>query len=252
VNAPTAGPTRRRLVPTGELAEWVAHLWVHDRPAPPHRRERLPPSASAELVIPISQPALWRYLSPDDTDPTEMPGGVMQGPSDRPWLAAVEGALHVAGVRFRPGGLVALFGPEALAATRRCLPLATWRRAALAGWREALGALPDDAARLHWLQRQLQAQWAQQRAQAGAPDDRLREAIRAFEAGASRVAPVQQASGLSPARFSTRFSALVGLPPRTVLRLLRVAEAPLPVAEEPAPSADLGPMAAADRPDQTG
>ncbi len=232
MNAPPAGPSRRRLVPTGELAEWVDHLWIHDRPAPPHRREWLPPSAAAEFVIPLSQPAVWRFLHPEDSEPAELPDGVLQGPCDRPWLAAIDGPLHVAGVRLRPGGLVALFGPEALTATRRCLPLATWRRAALSGWRAALLELPDDAARLHWLQRQLLAQWALQRERTGPPDDRLRDAIRAFEGGADRVAPVQQASGLSPARFSTRFSELVGLPPRTVLRLLRGLNVAMPAVGE--------------------
>lgn len=224
-----------RRAPTGELADWVESLWVHDRPPLPYVDEWLLPQAGADLVVPLSEDRIWRWLPGDVDAPTALLGGVFQGPHEQPWRRATGGALHVAGVHFRPGGAVAVLGAVAAEGIGRCLPLAGWRDGAFVAWRDALRAAPDDDARLDLLEARLNACWTGTRLREPPPDPRVADALRAFAAGAARVGPVQRASGMSPAAFSRAVRRLVGLPPRTLLRLQRLSDAVAAVAAgEPA------------------
>lgn len=210
-----------RLVhrPARPLAAVVDTLWAQRRGALPHAREALLPTGCADLVIALhDDPPSRGAIGAETLLP--MRGGVLQAAGDAAWWRGTGGAASdVVGVHFRPGGATALLGGLALELRDGVVALADLD----AGWRELrerLGEEPSLPRRLALLDAELTARLLQQAPPA--TDPAIDATIAAFVGGATRVEAVQRASGLSPARFSERFTRRVGLPPKRFARVQRL------------------------------
>ncbi|HLO95457.1 MAG TPA: DUF6597 domain-containing transcriptional factor [Burkholderiaceae bacterium] len=191
------------LRPTGLLHSHVDSLWYSARGPLPHARERFLPTGCADIVVPLRQDQLIRYDGEHDTQARRLRGAIVQGPFDRFGVRGTEGASAVVGVHFKPGGAAAFLG-GALPALRNRTELledlwGPWAR----DLRERLQAAGSPQQVLRRLQELLL-----QRLRDAAPLDPLAvfaiDAFRRDPAGA-RVAPVQRASGCTPAQFIRRF-----------------------------------------------
>lgn len=208
--------------PAPPLAAHVDCLWYSARGALPHTRERSLPTGCADIVVPLLQDHLVRYDDAQGHAARRLHGAVVQGAHDRFGVRGTEGPSAVVGVHFRPGGAAAFFA-GALPALRNRTELLEdlWgppartlreRMQAAASPQQALQVMHD-----HLLQRLMAAP---------APDPLAAFAVLAFrrDPGGARVAPVQQASGSTPAQFIRRFEQAVGLTPKRYARVLRLGE----------------------------
>lgn len=205
--------------PSGPLRAHVDSLWYGARDALPHTRERCLPTGCADIVVPLLQDHLIRYDGEHDTRARRLRGAIVQGPSDRFGVRGTEGPSVVVGVHFTAGGAAAFFGGALPALRNRTELLEDLWGAPARALREQLQAATSPAHALQRLEKCLL-----QRLRTAAPPDPLSEfAIAAFrhEPSLARVAPVQSASGCTPAQFVQRFEQAVGLTPKRFARVLR-------------------------------
>lgn len=208
-----------RLRPSGPLHAYVDSLWYGARDALPHARERYLPTGCADIVVPLLQEHLVRYDGEHHTQARRLRGAIVQGPFDRFGVRGTEGPSVVAGVHFTPGGAAAFFGGTLPALRNRTELLEDLWGPSARELREHLQAATspqDTLQRLNeFLLRRLH--------HAPAPDPLAGFAIAAFhnDPTRARVAPVQSASGCTPAQFIRRFEQAVGLTPKRYARVLR-------------------------------
>lgn len=205
--------------PAGPLAAHVECLWYSARGALPHTRERSLPTGCADIVVPLLQDHLVRYDDHADATARQLRGAVVQGAFDRFGVRGTEGPSAVVGVHFKPGGAAAFFGGALPELRNRTELLEDLWGSSTRTLRERLqgAASPQHALQLlhdHLLHR----------LHAAPPTDPVATlAIRAFQRdpASARVAPVQRASGCTPAQFIRRFEQAVGLTPKRYARVLR-------------------------------
>ncbi|MDR7298035.1 AraC-like DNA-binding protein [Pelomonas aquatica] len=206
--------------PAEPLAAYVDCLWYSARGALPHTRERSLPTGCADIVVPLLQDCLVRYDGEQADVARRLHGAIVQGPFDRFGLRGTEGPSAVVGVHFTPAGAAAFLG-GALPALRNRTELLEdlWGHSART-LRERLQAAASPQQALRLLHDGLMA-----RLEGSRPIDPLaRFALTAFHAdpASARVAPVQRASGCTPAQFIRRFEQAVGLTPKRYARVLRL------------------------------
>ncbi|HUG25207.1 AraC family transcriptional regulator [Piscinibacter sp.] len=208
-----------RHQPAPPLQPFVDCLWLNERGALTHTRERGLPTGCADIVIPLLQDDILRYEHEDDAAARRLRGAVVQGPHDRFSLRGTEGPSSVVGVHFRPGGAAALFG-GALPELRNLTVLLEdlWGLSAR-DLRESLQDAPTPAARLQ----RLEAHLMRRLRGAQVPDPMVASVLDAWQRdpAQARVEPAQRASGCTPAQFIRRFEAAVGLTPKRYARVLR-------------------------------
>jgi len=205
--------------PAAPLAPFVDSLWFGAHGALPHQRERSLPTGCVDIVIPLLQDDILRYADESATRAQRLRGGVVQGPHDRFSVRGTEGRSVVVGAHLRPGGASALFGGAAPELRNRTLLLEDlWGPSAL-DLRDRLQHAPSPQAALL----QLQSHLLHRIGRAPHRDPMVERAIEAMHREPARalIAPVQRASGASPAHFIRRFEAAVGLTPKRYARVLR-------------------------------
>lgn len=210
--------TRR---PAAPLSLFIDTLWTSERRAGlPHAREWNLPTGCADLIVPLSQPALRRFAGIDDTVGHWLAGGVLQGAQQQATLRDTSGALAVVGVHFRPGGLAAFVdAPADDFSDREVAVDDLWPGAAdaLRAHLSARGHPLPPADRLDRLER-----WLKQRLRRQEPADAMAHwAWQRLATGLDSVGTVQRASGCSPARFIERYRTACGLTPKRHATLLR-------------------------------
>jgi methylphosphotriester-DNA--protein-cysteine methyltransferase len=205
--------------PPAPLDAFVESIWVAERAALPHTRERSLPTGRADIVIPLLQESVVRYDSVDAMEATHFRGGIVQGPRDRFMVRGMGGASSVIGVHFKPAGAVAFFG-GALPALRNRTELLedVWGPSART-LREQLQSTASPAGRV----RVMQAHLMQRLRESTLGDAMVGQALRSLhdDPSAAAIEPIQHASGCSPARFIRRFESVVGLTPKRYARVLR-------------------------------
>ena len=206
--------------PGGPLQAHVDSLWYSARGALPHARERFLPTGCADIVVLLLQEHLIRYEGEHDMQARRLRGAIVQGPFDRFGVRGTEGASAVVGVHFTPGGAAAFLGgalPDLRNRTELLEDLwGPWAR----DLRERLQAAASPQQVLQLLQDLL----LQRLGDAPPPDPLAAFAIAAFrrDPASARVAPVQRASGCTPAQFIRRFEQAVGLTPKRFARIQRL------------------------------
>jgi len=205
--------------PTAPLDAFVDSIWVAERGALPHSRERSLPTGRADIVIPLLQDGIVRYDSVDAIEATHFRGGIVQGPRDRFMVRGPGGASSVIGVHFKPAGAVAFFGGALAELRNRTVLLEdVWGPTARV-FREQLQSAPSPAGRL----RLMEVQLLQRLRDSTLGDAMVGQALRRLhgDPSAAAIEPIQQASGCTPAQFIRRFEAAVGLTPKRYARVLR-------------------------------
>lgn len=203
--------------PPPALAPFVASLWHHEAdPAWPHRRERVLPSGSMQLLINLHEDELRSYHGADHGELRRTRGAALGGPGWR--HLAIDAAMQqaIVGVSFKPGGAYPFFAAPAdeLCGLDVELDLLWGRDGAVL--RERLLAQRGPAARLRLLAKVLQTRVIRPLT----PDPAIHHAIAALERG-DAVAAIGERLGLSPRRLIDRFGAQVGLTPKRFARVRR-------------------------------
>jgi AraC-like DNA-binding protein len=192
--------------PPPPLAAFVDMLWLAEGPAPPHRRERLLPTGTTELVIDLRE-----------SSPMRVP--MLSGPHSESFVIDTAPQTAIMGVHFRPGGAFPFFKAPAGQLHNIHLHLdALWGRRA-AELREQLLEAQTPPQRFRILERLLLAQAVRPLARHPAVDF----ALHAFR-DASRelsVSAVVDRTGWSQRRFIEVFRDEVGLTPKLFCRIIR-------------------------------
>lgn len=205
--------------PSPPLAALIDSIWLAEREALPHSRERSLPTGCADIVIPLLQDSIVRFDGVDDFDPKHFRGGIVQGPHDQFSVRGMGGPSSVIGVHFKPGGAAAFFGGALPGLRNRTVLLEELWGAPARELRERLQAAASPADRIRILELDLTRRFMN-----ALPGDlMIRRALHAIHADPSSasIEPVQQASGCSPAQFIRRFEASVGLTPKRYARVQR-------------------------------
>src|SRR6266849_2571795 len=100
----------RMYIPKAPLAEFVELFWLYDGfPQGPHKKERLMPDGSTELVINLRQDEIRVY----DREKLEcfdrFGGSILCGPHSNFFVIDTEEQASVIGIHFKPGGAFPFF-----------------------------------------------------------------------------------------------------------------------------------------------
>jgi AraC-like DNA-binding protein len=197
---------RHYRVPSGILGDFVELLWLFDGYLPPHARERMLPTATAELVIDLHDGITASHAA------------TVSGPHSEHWVLETATAASVIGVHFRTGGAFPFFGSPANELHNVRISLeALWGMKARVLVEEVLAA-PTPDAKFDVLERVLLATArtvSRHRAVAVA----LRE-LSDVTSGRN-VTEVTGALGMSQRRFLERFRSEVGMAPKLFARVQR-------------------------------
>lgn len=192
------------------LRPFVEQLWLFQGEGLGHARERILPSARAQLLVNLAEDR----LGATGWDGAWSTGGAaLQGAHDRPFELETRMQRAVVGAVFRPGGQLPFF-PPADATRNQHVPLdALWARARL---RERLLEAPTPAGRLDVLERVLL-----ERARHLSAEPALAAAAAQLEAGLP-VGAVRDALGASHRRFVAWARRGLGTSPKRYQRVRRL------------------------------
>jgi len=103
------------------IASAIECVWsVSDRAARADRPpDRLLPDGRPELIVHVGD----RYSRIIDGRPVRQPAAFLAGTLSRPWIVQAPSRVATIGVRFRPGGVTALFGGSLAGTADREVPL---------------------------------------------------------------------------------------------------------------------------------
>jgi AraC-like DNA-binding protein len=207
----------RAIPPPQALRPFIHSLWIYDGYRPPHLLDRVLPTGTLEIVVPIGGKRLsWRELSGHDgTCRTALVSGPRRIAFDVP--TAPQGRL--VGVHFHPGGAWPLLATPMDALADQHHPLEDLLGASARELAERLDDAASDTERLAMLSAFFLEHARSRRASHPAVTSMLRRAA----LGSSDVAIATEvaASGLSHRRFIELFRREVGLTPRDFLRVKR-------------------------------
>jgi len=203
--------------PAPPLAPFVRALWHATAPMGEHKRERILPSGSVEIILNLA-----RDFFVDCSD----------GKPDRPNAPAlVVGARSVyeiidtsdmnclIGIHFHPGGFGPFAGDCADRISNRSLPLDQLWGSSAGALRDALREIAGPQERLAFLESFLLERFTARRARHQLVDYALGRFQR--ESQASTVRQVAKSIGWSERRFSQVFREQVGFPPKVWCRIQR-------------------------------
>lgn len=194
------------------LARWVESIWFA-RGRIDYARERIAPTGSTVAVVVLGDPI---RLVAGDGPAFVAGGGFLLGPHDRPVVNEPLGETHCVGVVTTPVGCHALFGVAPAAIRGRVVDLlAAWPAAADLRRSMLHGPAPEQA--LDSYQSVLRP---------GEPSLAVRRceaAVAALESDPMRpIAGLAARLGVSHGHLDREFTAVVGLSPRTLSRILRL------------------------------
>src|SRR5262245_17564784 len=204
--------------PSRPLAELVERFWLcSDTPA--HRRERILPSGTIELVINLREDEIriYDHFQPDRC--TRLFEAVVSGPYSGCFVIDPLQHASIIGVHFKPGGAFPFFGAPADELADRHLDLETLWGHTATELRERLCAAATSAKRFTLLEDTLVTRLRH-------PPDRhgaVSIALEMFDntSGGARVRDVACSIGLSQRQFIQVFAAEVGLTPKLYCRVRR-------------------------------
>jgi AraC-like DNA-binding protein len=191
--------------PRRPLSRFVESIWLHDGPLVAHRRERVLPTGSMELIFDLCSGA--------------GAGSLVNGARSTSFVIETGRATSVMGVDFAPGGAFPLLGAPAGEFQDALVPLeAVWGRKA-AEIRERLADAPTAGRKFAILESAL----IDRAACAPEPHPAASVALEAFLGSAETpsVGSVARRVGLSPRRFIQVFRDRVGLSPKLFCRVRR-------------------------------
>jgi len=237
-----------RYRPGPPLDGCIECFWWSERGHPEDRTERLLPSGTAQLVLPLHDRSFTCLPGSASPLPVTWSRGIVHGPQSGYYSAGPKPAGAVAGVSFRPGGAAAILGVPANELTDLHVPLEDLWGLRGRELHEALREAPAPAAVFQALERTLTRRL--QRPLLIHPA--VAQALRGQPGRSTpvRVREVQRESGYSPRHFAALFRTAVGLTPKHYYRIRRFTVVVRALADDPGGSlADLAASAGyADQP----
>lgn len=216
--------------PAPPLSDFVERFWLCSD-APPHRRERILPSGTIELVINLLDDEIRIYDPAHPDRCTRFAGAVLSGTYSRFFVIDPLQHASILGVHFRPGGAFPFLGMPAEELADTHVDLETLWGPSAAELRERLCGAATPAERFSLLEQALLARLCRPPEHHGA----VPVALGAFERN-ERVRDVAGLVGLSQRRFIQVFAAEVGLTPKLYGRVRRFQRARSLVGQAAAPS----------------
>jgi AraC-like DNA-binding protein len=204
------------IAPTPPLAEFIERFW-YSSDAPRHRKVRVVPSGTMELVFNLDEDEVGFYDSEQHGSCKTFSGTIFSGAHSRPLF--VDTREHVMGVHFKPGGAFRFLGIPASELTDTHVDVeALWGRATH-DLREQLCVAANPAKCFRVLERALVA-----RLRNTVEGHRaVRTALHIFgrDAGEARTRDLAAHLGLSQRHFIKVFSNQVGVTPKVFGRVQR-------------------------------
>jgi AraC-like DNA-binding protein len=205
------------------IALAVECVWsVADRQGRADRpRDRVIPDGCPELIVHLAD----RYARVVDGRLVRQPAAFLAGTLSRPWIVQAPSRVATIGVRFRPGGLTALFGASLTGTADREVPLAALPagvRALAGAIRGARGPASARAAAERWLV--AHAVRPPLRGAAALPEPACAAAVRAIRRRRGRIGvdAMAVAVGLSRRRLERLFRRETALSPKQFIRIVRL------------------------------
>jgi hypothetical protein len=100
----------RSYRPRGALGALVEDFWLYEDYVGNHRRERILPSGTFEIVFNLREDALRIYGPSDPEQCRSYKGAVVSGPYAGSFMSDTAEEREILGVHFRPGGAFAVLG----------------------------------------------------------------------------------------------------------------------------------------------
>ncbi len=204
--------------PSSRLAGFVERFW-QCTDAPSHRRVRILPSGTVELVFNLSDDEVRIYDSWQSDRRARYSGSVVSGPYKGCLMLDPMPHSTIIGVHFKPGGAFPFLGAPACELADTHLDLDALWGATAAELRERLCAAATVGQRFSLLEDALLSRLPNPPVRHGAVPIALATFNRT--SGAARVRDVARNVGLSQRRFIQVFAAEVGLTPKLYCRVRR-------------------------------
>jgi AraC-like DNA-binding protein len=206
-------------VPGPPLADFVALLWLYEGYQQPHKKERLLPDGSMEMVVNLNEDQT-RLYDPHETEKFQtLRGPVVVGAHSEFFVIDTAEQHTVAGVHFKPGGAFPFLGLPAGELHNSMVSLEDlWGRLA-DQLRERLLEAATPQAKFRLLEQSLLEQAAERLERHPAVAFALHELHRLPHT--RTIADVTGQIGLSAKRFIQVFSGEVGLTPKLFCRVRR-------------------------------
>jgi AraC-like DNA-binding protein len=223
----------RSHTPAPPLHDFIERFWLCSD-APAHRRERILPSGTIELVVNLREDEIRIYDPAQPDRVRRLSGAIVSGTYGSFFVIDTLQHASMLGVHFRPGGAVPFLGaPSCELADRHVDLAALWGREPAAELRERLCAAATAAERFRLLEKMLVRRLRHPPQRHGA----VAAALDAFQRTGSDVSirDVAQDVGLSQRRFIQVFAAEVGLTPKLYCRVRRFQQARRLVGKTAAP-----------------
>ena len=206
-------------IPGPPLSQFVGLLWLYEGYQQPHKKERLLPNGSMELVINLKEDETRLYDRRDAERCHTLHGPILVGAHSEFFVIDTAEQFSVAGVHFKPGGAFPFLGLPAGELHNTHVPLEDlWGRTARE-LRERVLAAATPQQKLYVLEQALIERAAGRLDRHPA----VAYALSEFHGlpAARTVAGVTGQIGLSSKRFIDLFKAEVGLTPKLFCRVRR-------------------------------
>jgi AraC-like DNA-binding protein len=210
----------RELRPRPPLDRFLECFWFVDAVAPPSESppERIVPDGCPEMIVHLGE----RFEKVEEDGRRMLqPRSFLVGALTRSIHVKPAGRVRTMGVRFRPFGLSAFAEMPMQELTDETTSLADVWKGAAGRLEEALAEAKTDEERARRAERFLLDRLRQGRVDL-AIEGCVSEILRAR--GQSRMEPLAQRTGLSPRQLERRFKTAVGIPPKSLARIVRFQE----------------------------
>jgi AraC-like DNA-binding protein len=210
-------------IPQPPLSKFVDLFWFYDGYSPgPHRKERLMPDGSIELVINLKQDEARIYDRENLDQYKRLPGALLCGPHSSFFVIDTAQQASVIGIHFKPGGAFPFFKVPARELHNLHVSLEDLWGPGAGLLRERLLEAPTPEKKIHVLEQCLLEQAFKPLERHKAVDCALGLFRNIHTAPA--IADLAEHIGISSRRFIQLFSNEVGLTPKLFARVRRFQE----------------------------
>lgn len=205
--------------PSPPLSDFVEVFWLYEGYDVPHRRERLLPDGSVELVVNLKEDRICVYDSDEAGDFHTVPGCVVSGPRSEFFVIDTDSAAMTLGVHFKAGGAFPFFRFPPAELSNQSIGLECLWGSASARLRERLLQAPTPERKFRVVECCLLEELRKPLERHPAVAFALRQFSRRTQAAS--VSQVAEQLGFSHRRFVEIFDNEVGLTPKLFSRVSR-------------------------------
>ena len=209
----------RHHKPKPPLSDFVELFWYYDGYSQPHKKERLMPDGSVELVINLRENESRIYDRREHNSWQRLPGAIVAGPQSNFFVIDTAEQASVIGIHFKPGGAFPFFKLPLDELQDQHVALEDLWGAEAALLREQLLEAASPEQKLRRLEQSLLTQSFRSLSRHPAVGFALQEFARIDQMPS--VTEVTEDTGLSARRFIQLFSGSVGLNPKLYCRIGR-------------------------------